>query len=109
SDEHPSGLSPRCLRAPRAGRHGVAADDHHTDDTDRDTGNGGDLMRRLIASATDPDPSAIAAAVEVIRAGGVVAYPTDTLYGLAVDPRQNDAVAKLFEWKERSQGAGIPL
>ena len=34
-----------------------------------------------------PEPEVIALAVDVLRRGGVVAYPTDTLYGLAVDPR----------------------
>ena len=34
-----------------------------------------------------PAADAIAAAVSVLRRGGVVAFPTDTLYGLAVDPR----------------------
>jgi len=32
-----------------------------------------------------------------IRAGGVVAYPTDTFYGLAVDPTSDTAVAALFD------------
>ena len=41
---------------------------------------------QLISASTDPDPRAIAQAVEVLAAGGVVAFPTDTLYGLAVDP-----------------------
>ena len=48
-------------------------------------------------------------AVDVLRAGGVVAYPTDTLYGLAVDPRSADAVRRLFEVKEREHGRAIPL
>jgi L-threonylcarbamoyladenylate synthase len=48
-------------------------------------------------------------AVEVLRKGGVVAYPTDTLYGLAVDPRSGDAVAKLFAVKARDPGHAIPL
>lgn len=51
----------------------------------------------------------IARAVTVLRRGGVVAYPTDTLYGLAVDPRSAEAVAKLFKVKERATGHAIPL
>jgi L-threonylcarbamoyladenylate synthase len=47
--------------------------------------------------------------VSVLRDGGVVAYPTDTLYGLAVDPRRDDAVEKLFLVKGRSPGVAIPL
>jgi L-threonylcarbamoyladenylate synthase len=48
-------------------------------------------------------------AVEVLRQGGVVAYATDTLYGLAVDPRSPAAVARLFMVKERQPGHAIPL
>jgi L-threonylcarbamoyladenylate synthase len=57
----------------------------------------------------DGKGAAIAAAVAVIRDGGVVGYPTDTLYGLAVDPRQDDAVEKLFAAKGRGQAVAIPL
>ena len=51
----------------------------------------------------------IARAVEILRAGGVVAYPTDALYGLAVDPRSPDAAARLFAVKRREPGHAIPL
>lgn len=49
------------------------------------------------------------AAVEVLAGGGIVAYPTDTLYGLAVDPRQEAAVDKLCRLKGRTHGVGMPL
>jgi L-threonylcarbamoyladenylate synthase len=48
-------------------------------------------------------------AVTVLRNGGVVAYPTDTLYGLAVDPRSARAVGRLLEVKKREHGHAIPL
>jgi L-threonylcarbamoyladenylate synthase len=48
-------------------------------------------------------------AVQVLRRGGVVAYATDTLYGLAVDPRSPAAVARLFAVKARQPGHAIPL
>jgi L-threonylcarbamoyladenylate synthase len=48
-------------------------------------------------------------AADVLRRGGVVGYPTDTLYGLAVDPRQDRAVRRLFELKGREAVAAIPL
>jgi L-threonylcarbamoyladenylate synthase len=56
-----------------------------------------------------PDPAGIAAAVAVLRGGGVVAYPTDTLYGLAVDPRNDAAVERLFTVKGRDAAAAIAL
>jgi L-threonylcarbamoyladenylate synthase len=56
-----------------------------------------------------PDAAAIARAADLLRAGGVVAYPTDTLYGLAVDPRRDDAVARLFAIKGRDAAHAVPL
>ena len=42
-----------------------------------------------------PEP-ALAAAVEALRAGLVVGIPTDTVYGLAVDPTRPGATDRLF-------------
>jgi L-threonylcarbamoyladenylate synthase len=66
-------------------------------------------MLTLSVSATDPEPDVLDRAVAVLRADGVVAYPTDTLYGLAVDPRRPEAVARLFDVKGRPAHAAIPL
>jgi L-threonylcarbamoyladenylate synthase len=66
-------------------------------------------MIRLFTAEENPDPAAIAAAADILRAGGIVAYPTDTLYGLAVDPRRDDAVARLFEAKARRAELAMPL
>jgi len=51
----------------------------------------------------------IARAVAVLQRGGVVAYATDTLYGLAVDPRSAEAVGRLFAVKRREPGHPVPL
>ncbi len=48
-------------------------------------------------------------AAAAIHAGGVVALPTDTLYGLAADPFNADAVARLFVLKGRTALHAIPL
>ena len=48
-------------------------------------------------------------AADVIRAGGVVGLPTDTVYGLAVDPRNEAAVLRLFELKGRPADRPIAL
>jgi L-threonylcarbamoyladenylate synthase len=53
-------------------------------------------------------PGAIAEAVRVIKSGGVVAIPTDTVYGLGCDPSSDDAVGRLFEVKNR-QAKPVPL
>jgi len=66
-------------------------------------------MRRIVIDADHPSADAIAVAVDVLRAGGVVAFPTDTLYGLAVDPRRRDAVERLFALKGRDATVAVPL
>lgn len=48
-----------------------------------------------------PTPDGIAQAAAVIAAGEVVAYPTETVYGLGADPFNEFAVRKLFETKGR--------
>src|SRR4051794_13569867 len=49
------------------------------------------------------------AALAALRDGGVVAYPTDTLYGLAADPRRSDAVRRVFALKGRPDAAALTL
>jgi L-threonylcarbamoyladenylate synthase len=48
-------------------------------------------------------------AIEVLKVGGLVAFPTDTVYGLAVFPWDVDAVVRLYEAKQRSTDRPIPL
>ena len=47
------------------------------------------------------DPLAIAEAAAVLRAGGLVAFPTETVYGLGADAFDPRAVARVFEVKAR--------
>lgn len=49
------------------------------------------------------DPVAITKAAEVLRSGGVILYPTDTLYGLGVDALSDEALAKVREIKGRDE------
>jgi len=51
----------------------------------------------------------IAAAARVLACGGVVAYPTETVYGLGVDARNAAAIAQLIELKGRDAGLGLSL
>lgn len=52
---------------------------------------------------------AINEAVEVIKNGGVVVYPTDTVYGLGVDATNEEAVEKLFIVKKRPETKPLPI
>ena len=66
-------------------------------------------MTSRVLVGDDPTSATLAEAVEVLVGGGIVAYPTDTLYGLAVDPRQAAAVAQLCRVKGRARGVGVSL
>ena len=46
-------------------------------------------------------PAAIAAAARCLAAGGLTAFPTETVYGLGADARQGEAVARLYTAKGR--------
>src|SRR5215475_3516301 len=46
-------------------------------------------------------PQAVAEAVRCLRAGGLVAFPTETVYGLGADATDARAVARLYEAKGR--------
>ena len=48
-------------------------------------------------------------AVAWLKKGGIVAYPTDTFYGLAVDPTSPEAVKGLFELKGRNEAVAVPF
>lgn len=49
----------------------------------------------------DADEAAIKLGGDVLRAGGVVAFPTETVYGLGADATNDQAVATIFELKNR--------
>ncbi|MDE0554948.1 MAG: L-threonylcarbamoyladenylate synthase [Candidatus Poribacteria bacterium] len=48
-------------------------------------------------------------AVQCLKSGGIIAIPTDTVYGLAADPFNPDAVQRLYTVKGRPDGKPIPL
>ncbi len=66
-------------------------------------------MRRVFVNPQAPHRDAVQEAAARIRRGGVVALPTDTLYALAADPFSRDAVARVFEAKNRPAERALPL
>lgn len=48
-------------------------------------------------------------AVEAVRSGEVVGMPTDTVYGIGVDPLNESAVARLFDIKGRPEGKPVGI
>jgi L-threonylcarbamoyladenylate synthase len=48
-------------------------------------------------------------AVETLKKGGLVAYPTDTVYGLGADPLNEKAVSRVYKVKNRPRNLPLPL
>ena len=48
-------------------------------------------------------------AVETVRGGGVIAYPTEAVYGLGCDPLEEDAVRRILAIKQRDAAKGLIL
>ena len=64
---------------------------------------------RLKIGETNPDPYIIKKAAKIIRAGGLVIFPTETVYGLAADALNEKAVARIFEVKGRPAANPLPI
>jgi len=60
-----------------------------------------------VISAKDAEAARTAALV--LKKGGIIVYPTETLYGLGVIASMNDSVEKIFDIKGRPHGKPIPL
>ena len=55
----------------------------------------------LKVNPENPDPDKIQQAAKIIQRGGIVAFPTETVYGLGADALNSEAVLALFEAKKR--------
>lgn len=63
----------------------------------------------LPINCEDPELDVIEQAVDALLNGGVIAYPTDTLYGLGCDATNPRAVARLCAAKGRDPGEPMPI
>ncbi|HUH67064.1 MAG TPA: L-threonylcarbamoyladenylate synthase [Syntrophales bacterium] len=60
-------------------------------------------MREVLKTdGRKPDESVIGKAASILQAGGVIAYPTETFYGLGADAQNEEAVKKIFMIKGRN-------
>lgn len=66
-------------------------------------------MTTIYINPHDIAPSSIEKAVAILKAGGVVAFPTETFYGLAADAMNEKALDRVFEIKGRSFNNPIAL
>ncbi|MBI4022954.1 threonylcarbamoyl-AMP synthase [Candidatus Berkelbacteria bacterium] len=60
-------------------------------------------MEHLKISFTNPEPDVIVRAVQVLRQGGCIVYPTDTCYGLGCDARSVRAMKRITQLKGREE------
>ena len=58
-------------------------------------------MLTIAVDPSDPDPVALRPATEVLRGGGLVAFPTETVYGLGALALEPSAVQRIFDAKGR--------
>jgi tRNA threonylcarbamoyl adenosine modification protein (Sua5/YciO/YrdC/YwlC family) len=68
-----------------------------------------DKPRVLAVDARRPASAAIRAAVKALQAGDLVVLPTETVYGVAADPKVAGAEDRIYAAKERDRGKPIPL
>ncbi|HEY2486298.1 MAG TPA: L-threonylcarbamoyladenylate synthase [Candidatus Binataceae bacterium] len=61
------------------------------------------------ASASHPTISTIQDAIDVLRAGELVVYPTETFYGVAADPSSKSALKRLFAIKGRDAAKTVAM
>tara|TARA_Y100000588_G_C14211762_1_gene906988 strand:- start:148 stop:789 length:642 start_codon:yes stop_codon:yes gene_type:complete len=68
-----------------------------------------DSLTSYLVNPSEPDHLIIEAAVRALKQGELIAYPTDTLYALGVDPSNREALGRLFETKRRPPAREVPL
>ncbi len=56
-----------------------------------------------------PDRRVIDLAIRVIRGGGTIIYPTDTVYGIGANALEPQSALKVFEIKERPLNQALPI
>jgi L-threonylcarbamoyladenylate synthase len=64
---------------------------------------------RVISIQDTPVDQVIAETIAVLKAGGVVVYPTETTYGIGAVAQNQDAVNKLLKYKKRRQGKPLSV
>ncbi len=65
--------------------------------------------KRKTAAGSPGQEESRQAALEVLRAGGVVAFPTDTLYGLGADVFSHAGLERIFHIKGRPPSLALPV
>ncbi|HEX6068045.1 MAG TPA: Sua5/YciO/YrdC/YwlC family protein, partial [Nitrososphaera sp.] len=57
----------------------------------------------------DCSDSGIQRCAQIVKDGGVVVFPTDTVYGIGCDPHNDAAVRRVFSIKDREEKKPLPV
>ena len=63
----------------------------------------------ILAISTKNYSNILRNAIKAIRKGGVIIFPTDTVYGLIADATNKKAVGKIFKIKKREKNKWLPI
>ena len=66
-------------------------------------------MKKETQTLPIDQPQALSLAADIIRSGGVIAFPTDTVYGVGASAINEGAIEKLYQVKGRAQDKAIPV
>ena len=68
------------------------------------------MSRFIIHLKKKDDPEIyIRRAAEIVKEGGIIAFPTDTVYGMGADPFNIEVVNRIFSLKGRNTDLGLPI
>ncbi|HEX7031369.1 MAG TPA: L-threonylcarbamoyladenylate synthase, partial [Nitrososphaera sp.] len=65
------------------------------------------MTRQIFFSCSDD--AAVAQCASVVKSGGIIVFPTDTIYGIGCDPYNDKAVARIFAIKGRDKKKALPV
>ena len=67
------------------------------------------MLECIEVDPSHPDPSVMEKVANVIKGGGIVAFPTETVYGLAANALSEKAITRVFQIKGRDPDRPIPI
>lgn len=67
------------------------------------------LKMQILSLTEDAREEVITETLNVLKDGGIVAYPTESFYGLGVDAFNENAIKKLFDIKKRPPDKPVPI
>ncbi len=64
---------------------------------------------KILKLTNDTKENIISEALKVLKNGGVLIYPTETVYGIGVDPTNSEAIKKLLVYKAKREGKPLSI